>query len=208
MLKGWAAPEVTTSLQPALALAKSLGRHDELTPILLRLTFNVLSQGRVAEALPWTEETLDLAKATGDADLLITAHAVACANYCFAGEFIKSAEHADKVLDLYDPERHRHLADKTDRSQLRKALGQLDAGDELMLTRLDRLARSTRDLLNTLATITNKKAGFRSLGDTWADTASAHGRLMLTVLGGLAEFGRELIRAAPETAAPATRRAA
>jgi DNA invertase Pin-like site-specific DNA recombinase len=63
-----------------------------------------------------------------------------------------------------------------------------------MVTRLDRLARSTRDLLNTLATITDKKAGFRSLGDTWADTTTPHGRLMLTVLGGLAEFERELIR--------------
>ena len=50
-----------------------------------------------------------------------------------------------------------------------------------MVTRLDRLARSTRDLLNTLATITGTKAGFRSLGDAWADTTTAHGRLMLTV---------------------------
>ena len=57
------------------------------------------------------------------------------------------------------------------------------------------LARSTRDLLNTLAAITGKQAGFRSLGDTWADTTTPHGRLMLTVLGGLAEFERELIRA-------------
>src|SRR3979490_910562 len=84
---------------------------------------------------------------------------------------------------------------KTDRSQLRKALDQLEAGDVLMVTRLDRLARSTRDLLNTLATITDRKAGFRSLGDAWADTTSAHGRLILTVLGRLAEFERELIRA-------------
>lgn len=53
----------------------------------------------------------------------------------------------------------------------------------LIVTRLD---RSTRDLLNTLATITNRKAGFRSLGDTWAGTTKAHGRLMLTVLAGLA----------------------
>jgi DNA invertase Pin-like site-specific DNA recombinase len=75
---------------------------------------------------------------------------------------------------------------KTDRAQLRKALAQLDAGDVLMVTRLDRLARSTRDLLNTLATITGKEAGFRSLGNTWADTTTPHGRLMLTVLGGLA----------------------
>jgi len=84
---------------------------------------------------------------------------------------------------------------KTDRSQLRKALAQLDAGDVLMVTRLDRLARSTRDLLNTMAAIAGRKAGFKSLGDTWADTTTAHGRLMLTVLGGLAEFERELIRA-------------
>ena len=84
---------------------------------------------------------------------------------------------------------------KIDRRQLRRALDQLEAGDALLVTRLDRLARSTRDLLNTLATITDRKAGFRSLGDAWADTTTAHGRLMLTVLGGLAEFERELIRA-------------
>jgi DNA invertase Pin-like site-specific DNA recombinase len=46
-----------------------------------------------------------------------------------------------------------------------------------------------------LAVIAGKEAGFRSLGDTWADTTTPHGRLMLTVLGGLAEFERELIRA-------------
>jgi DNA invertase Pin-like site-specific DNA recombinase len=84
---------------------------------------------------------------------------------------------------------------KTDRAQLRRALHDLDAGDVLMVTRLDRLARSTRDLLNTLAVVTGKGAGFRSLGDVWADTTTPHGRLMLTVLGGLAEFERELIRA-------------
>ena len=84
---------------------------------------------------------------------------------------------------------------KTDRAQLRRLLDQLEADDVLMVTRLDRLARSTRDLLNILATITGKKAGFRSLGDTWADTTTSHGRLMLTVLGGLAEFERDLIRA-------------
>lgn len=83
---------------------------------------------------------------------------------------------------------------KTDRNQLRKALDQLDAGDVLMVTRLDRLARSTRDLLNTLATITDHKAGFRSLDDAWADTTGAQGRLMLTVLGGLAAFEREALR--------------
>jgi DNA invertase Pin-like site-specific DNA recombinase len=84
---------------------------------------------------------------------------------------------------------------KTDRTQLRRVIEALQPGDVLMVTRLDRLARSTRDLLNTLAAITDRKAGFRSLGDTWADTTTSHGRLMLTVLGGLAEFERDLIRA-------------
>jgi DNA invertase Pin-like site-specific DNA recombinase len=84
---------------------------------------------------------------------------------------------------------------KTERAQLRRLLDQLDAGDVLLVTRLDRLARSTRDLLNTLAAIADRKAGFRSLGDAWADTTTPHGRLMLTVLGGLAEFERDLIRA-------------
>jgi DNA invertase Pin-like site-specific DNA recombinase len=84
---------------------------------------------------------------------------------------------------------------QTDRAGLRQVLGRLGKGDVLMVTRLDRLARSTRDLLNTLAAVAVREAGFRSLGDAWADTTTAHGRLMLTVLGGLAEFERELIRA-------------
>jgi DNA invertase Pin-like site-specific DNA recombinase len=63
------------------------------------------------------------------------------------------------------------------------------------VTRLDRLARSTRDLLNILDTIAKAGVGFKSLADTWADTTTPHGRLMQTVLGGLAEFERELIKA-------------
>jgi DNA invertase Pin-like site-specific DNA recombinase len=84
---------------------------------------------------------------------------------------------------------------KTDRRELARAIRALEAGDTLLVTRLDRLARSTRDLLNTLAQIAEREAGFKSLADAWADTTTAHGRLMLTVLGGLAEFERELIRA-------------
>ena len=84
---------------------------------------------------------------------------------------------------------------QTDRAELAKLLKRLDTGDVLIVTRLDRLARSTRDLLNILDTVAKAGAGFRSLADTWADTTTPHGRLMLTVLGGLAEFERELIRA-------------
>jgi DNA invertase Pin-like site-specific DNA recombinase len=84
---------------------------------------------------------------------------------------------------------------KADRPELAKLLRRLEAGDVLMVTRLDRLARSTRDLLNILDGIGKAGAGFKSLSDAWADTTTPHGRLMLTVLGGLAEFERELILA-------------
>jgi DNA invertase Pin-like site-specific DNA recombinase len=83
----------------------------------------------------------------------------------------------------------------TDRKQLGKALATLGPGDVLLVTRLDRLARSTRDLLNVLDAVAKAGAGFRSLADSWCDTTTPHGRLMLTVLGGLAEFERSLILA-------------
>jgi DNA invertase Pin-like site-specific DNA recombinase len=81
----------------------------------------------------------------------------------------------------------------SDRPQLAKAIAAVGVGDTLIVTKLDRLARSTRDLLNTLDAIGKAGASFKSLGDPWADTTTPHGRLMLTVLGGLAEFERHLI---------------
>ncbi len=74
-------------------------------------TVNVMTQGRVEESLPWAEEMLDVAEATGDADLLITGHMTACDSYSWLGELTKAMEHAYKVLDLYNEEKHRHLAD-------------------------------------------------------------------------------------------------
>lgn len=83
---------------------------------------------------------------------------------------------------------------KGDRIEMHKAISKLSQGDTFIVTRLDRLARSTRDLLNMIELISTKGASFKSLRDAWADTTSAHGRLMLTILGGLAEFERELIQ--------------
>ena len=82
---------------------------------------------------------------------------------------------------------------KTDGAQLAKAIAALGNGDVLIVTKLDRLARSTRDLLNTLDAISKAGAAFKSLNDPWCDTTSAHGKLMVTVLAGLAEFERFLI---------------
>jgi len=83
----------------------------------------------------------------------------------------------------------------SDRKALARAIAALAPGDTLIVAKLDRLARSTRDLLNTLDAISKAGASFKSLGDQWADTTTPHGRLMLTVLGGLAEFERHLILA-------------
>jgi DNA invertase Pin-like site-specific DNA recombinase len=85
-------------------------------------------------------------------------------------------------------------ASADNRKELARAMKALKGGDLLVVTRLDRLARSTRDLLNVLDQIAKTGSGFKSLKDTWADTTTPHGRLMLTILAGLAEFEPELIR--------------
>jgi DNA invertase Pin-like site-specific DNA recombinase len=83
----------------------------------------------------------------------------------------------------------------TDRPALMKAIAALGPGDTLIVTRLDRLARSTKDLLNILDAIGKAGAKFRSLADAWCDTSTPQGELMVTVLGGLATFERHLIKA-------------
>jgi pimeloyl-ACP methyl ester carboxylesterase len=84
---------------------------------------------------------------------------------------------------------------QSNRKELQKVLNKLQEGDVLVISRLDRLARSTRDLLNILDSVSHKGAGFRSLHDPWIDTSTPHGRLIITVLSGLAEFEREQTRA-------------
>ena len=84
---------------------------------------------------------------------------------------------------------------RSDRPQLQSLLKALEPGAVVVVTRLDRLARSTIDLLTTIKQIADKGCLFKSLADPWADTTTPGGRLMLTVLGGLAEFERELIKA-------------
>ena len=92
--------------------------------------------------------------------------------------------------------------------QLRRALVPIDADDMLMVARLDRLARSTRDLLNILAQIADRRRGLPLAGRRMGGYDNRARAIMLTVLGGLAEFERDLIRTRTGGDAPAPRRAA
>jgi DNA invertase Pin-like site-specific DNA recombinase len=84
---------------------------------------------------------------------------------------------------------------KIDRRELAKAIAALKPGDTLLVTRLDRLARSTRDLLNILDGVAKAGANFKSTHDHWCDTSTAHGELMVTILASIATFERHLIKA-------------
>ena len=80
------------------------------------------------------------------------------------------------------------------RRQFEKLMRELLPGDIVMVTKLDRLARSSRDLHNIIHELDGLSCGFVSLGESWCDTTTSHGRLMLTIMGGIAEFERDLIR--------------
>ncbi len=80
------------------------------------------------------------------------------------------------------------------RPQLEKLLGEVRQGDVLVVTRLDRLARSTAELLIIAERLQEKGAGLQSLDERWADTISPSGRMVLTVFAGIAEFERALIK--------------
>jgi DNA invertase Pin-like site-specific DNA recombinase len=89
-------------------------------------------------------------------------------------------------------------AKSDNRPQLARLLKAVGPGDVVVITRLDRLARSSRDLLNIIHDLNEAGAAFRSLADPWCDTTTPHGKLILTVLGGLAEFERTLIMSRTE----------
>lgn len=80
------------------------------------------------------------------------------------------------------------------RPELAKLLRALLPGDVVVVTKLDRVARSARDLLNIIGGLKDQSCGFVSLGDSWCDTTNEMGRFMLTVMGGIAELERDLIR--------------
>lgn len=86
-------------------------------------------------------------------------------------------------------------AKKDNRPELQALLASVIQGDSVIVCRIDRLARSTHDLWTILKHLESRRTSIRSLADAWLDTSTAHGRLILTVMSGIAEFERELIKA-------------
>lgn len=82
---------------------------------------------------------------------------------------------------------------RSDRPQLARCLSVLEAGDTLLITKLDRLARSTKDLLTILEELKAKKVGLKSLGDSWLDTTGPMGQFIVTMLAAVAELERHTI---------------
>ena len=99
-----------------------------------------------------------------------------------------------KEFDCVKIYREKASGADSERSQLKKLIASLGEGDIVVVTRIDRLARSTFDLFSIVKEITNKKAQFHSIAEPWTDTSTSTGRLMLAVLGGLADVERDLIR--------------
>jgi len=91
---------------------------------------------------------------------------------------------------------------RPDRRELNRMLGRLAPGDVVTVTRIDRLARSAFDLFGIVKRIVDAKAQFRSLAEPQADTGTSTGRLLLAVLGALADVERDLIRSRIAEAEP------
>jgi DNA invertase Pin-like site-specific DNA recombinase len=83
---------------------------------------------------------------------------------------------------------------KRERPQFQRMLDQIRAGDTIVVWKLDRLARSTRNLLETMELIREAGGKFRSLSEPWADTTTHAGKMIMTIFAGIAEFERDLIR--------------
>jgi len=120
--------------------------------------------------------------------------------YGYARVSSKSQDYAGQVAALEAAGCERIFSEKvsgksTDgRREFDKLKRGLLPGDTVVVTKLDRLARSSRDLQNILYVLAERECGFVSLGESWCDTTSKFGRLMMTIMSGIAEFERELIR--------------
>ena len=110
-LRGWHAQEVASALAPALELATSLHRPEALLPVLPGLWVNRMTQGRNAESLQFAERMLAEGEGGEDSRLRLVGHMAAMASHWWVGNFLLTRQHGERVLELYDREAHRPIAD-------------------------------------------------------------------------------------------------
>jgi DNA invertase Pin-like site-specific DNA recombinase len=158
-----------------IAAIRNLQITDELSCI--EISHNLLSVSLIQNGM-WAMTIYGYARVSTDGQSVATQEAQLLAAGCAK---VYSEKMSGKATD--------------GRAELAKVIRRLDKGDVLMVTRLDRLARSTRDLLNLLHDLTERGVKFKALDDAWADTTSMHGELMITLLAGIATFERRLILA-------------
>jgi DNA invertase Pin-like site-specific DNA recombinase len=110
----------------------------------------------------------------------------------------KDQDHANQTATLTEAGCERVFSEKitgarADRPALTDMFACIRPGDLVIVTRLDRLARNTRDLLDIAERLQKTGVGLKSLAEPWADTTSPAGKMLLTILAGVAEFERTLI---------------
>lgn len=120
-------------------------------------------------------------------------------NYGYArvssrGQDYKAQVEALKAAGCQKIHFEKQSAKNTDRPEFIRLMKALKPGDTVVVVRLDRIARSSRDLANIMHDLTEMGCGFVSLRESWCDTTTKVGRLLMTIMGGIAEFERELIR--------------
>lgn len=136
-LEGWQSAAAWVALSPALGLARQLNRHEALMPIYWGLWVFVLTQGQIEAANSRVDEMMTLAKQISDPDLLMTSHRAASVTEFYLGNFTGCCEHRDRVVELYDPKEHWHIADVVNTDPV-TAVGNFASGAMWMLGYPDR----------------------------------------------------------------------
>lgn len=117
-VRGWAAPEVSELLEPAISLARLHGEHQSYLPVLNGLWVHFMSAGRHAVAMEWARELLATGAATEDDDLVLCGHRAAMTSNFWLGNLDEAAAHGDALVAAYEPARHWHIAAQTNNDPL------------------------------------------------------------------------------------------
>ncbi|MFN4142402.1 AAA family ATPase [Aestuariivirga sp.] len=116
--RGWGHPELSTVLEPAWALASSLGHRRSYLPILNALWVHYMCTDQLALSVNWAERMLELGQLSGDGDLSVVAHRALSGSFYWQGKLVLARHHGDRLKSIYDPEKHWHVVQQTNTDPL------------------------------------------------------------------------------------------